>query len=160
MPLANRAEEYEGRAKEFSLRWDHEAIKWMQDNVQGSPVILEEGSARGNQYRWSGRFSIYTGLPTIVGWQWHQRQQRKAMDERVVYDRDDDVAAFYKATDLEQARTILRRYNVKYIVLGDMEKIYLGEIGLPKYSQLLADGTLRVAYQNEGTTIYEVINSE
>ena len=152
------AEEQEGRTHNFALKWDYEAIKWMQDNVKGSPNIIEEGSARGNQYRWSGRFSIYTGLPTLVGWQWHQRQQRAAMDDRVVFERDDDVATFYRTPDPEQAKVLLRRYQVKYIIDGDIERIYHTPAGQDKFQTLLADGTIRIAYQNEGTTIYEVLN--
>ena len=160
MQVAERgegSEEQEGRSHAFPLKWDYEAIKWMQDNVKGSPNIIEEGSARGNQYRWSGRFSIYTGLPTLVGWQWHQRQQRAAMDDRVVFERDDDVATFYRTPDPEQARLLLRRYQVKYIINGDMERIYHTPAGQAKFQSLLTDGTIRIAYQNEGTTIYEVL---
>ena len=47
----------------------------MQDNVQGSPVIVEAAPA-GVQYAWMGRISIYTGLPDVVGWEWHEEQQR------------------------------------------------------------------------------------
>lgn len=157
MQQAQYSDSFETRQKAWPLKWDYEAIRWMQDNVKGSPTIIEEGSARGNQYRWSGRFSIYTGLPTVAGWQWHQRQQRAAMDERIVMDRDQDVADFYRTLDAEQAKLLLRRYNVKYIILGDMEKIYNSPTGLPKFEQMVTDGTLRVAYSNEGTTIYEVI---
>ncbi len=156
MQAARYADAFEGREKTWELKWDYEAIRWMQDNVKGSPTIIEEGSARGAQYRWSGRFAIYTGLPAVLGWQYHQRQQRAALDDRVVYDRDQDVADFYRTPDPEQALLLLRRYNVKYIILGDMENIYHSPAGLPKFEQLLGNGALRVAYQNEGTTIYEV----
>jgi uncharacterized membrane protein len=156
MQEAKYFDSFEGREKQWSLKWDYDAIRWMQDNVKGSPTIIEEGSARGQQYRWSGRFAIYTGLPTVVGWQWHQRQQRLAGDDRVVFDRDQDVADFYRTLDPEQAKLLLRRYNIKYIILGDMERIFHSPTGLPKFEQMLSDGTLRMAYQNEGTTIYEV----
>ena len=133
MQEARYADAFEDRSKEWSLKWDYAAIRWMQDNVQGSPTIIEEGSARGRQYHWSARFAIYTGLPTVTGWQWHQRQQRAAMDDRVVTERDQDVANFYDTPDPEQARLLLRRYTVKYIIVGDMEKIYHSPIGLPKF---------------------------
>ena len=32
-------------------RWDYQAIEWLQDNVQGSPVVLE---AHTDQYHWGG----------------------------------------------------------------------------------------------------------
>ena len=57
----------------MNLVQDYKAIRWMQDNVQGSPVIVE---ANCPEYRWCMRFTIYTGLPGVVGWNWHERQQR------------------------------------------------------------------------------------
>ncbi len=62
---------------DMNLSEDYRAIRWMQDNVQGSPVIAEAAPA-GIQYYWLGRFSIYTGLPDVVGWEWHQMQQQRS----------------------------------------------------------------------------------
>ena len=60
---------------EIDLRWDWDGIQWLRKNVQGSPVIAEANTDPHN-YRWGSRISIYTGLPTIIGWGWHQTQQR------------------------------------------------------------------------------------
>ena len=57
-------------------------FRWMQDNVKGSPVIAHALSA-GIQYEWFNRFSIYTGLPDVVGWEWHQEQQRVMFTDTV-----------------------------------------------------------------------------
>ena len=51
----------EGRS--LQLKWDLEAIRWLQDNVEGSPVILE---AHHHQYHWTSRVAGYTGLPTVL----------------------------------------------------------------------------------------------
>ena len=73
---------------------DYRAIQWMQRNVQGSPVIVE---ANTPEYRWGTRFTIYTGLPGVVGWNWHQRQQRAVTPDTWVFDRVDAIGAFYNA---------------------------------------------------------------
>jgi len=145
--------------KNFPLKWDYEGIRWMQDNVKGSPVIMEEGAARGNQYRWSARFSIYTGLPAVVGWQWHQMQQRASIERNVVEDRVIDVNVFYSTPDIEEAQLILRRYNVKYVILGEMERLYNANEGLPKFDQMVQEGSLKQVFKNEGVIIYEVLQS-
>lgn len=138
----------------FPLKDDYDAIKWMQDNVKGSPTIME-GNTSGQQYTWSNRYSIYTGLPAVLGWQWHMRQQRGALDERAIYDRDADITAFYETADADFARTILERYDVSYVVLGPLEKAYYAGLYLPKFDALVENGTLRVAYQNAGVTLFE-----
>jgi len=160
MRNAVRSEEFAGRRVEFALRYDYDAIRWMQDNIVGSPTILEEGAAAGNQYRWSARFSIYTGLPTVVGWEWHQRQQRAALAAPVVEDRVADVREFYSTADRDRAKLLLRRYGVRYVILGAMERLYNDPAGLDKFAIMVEAGDLQVVYQNPGVTIYEVLADE
>ena len=68
--------------QEISLSSDYAAILWMQDNIQGSPVILEGLGYR--EYLWANRVSIYTGLPSVVGWRWHEVQQYAALPSQLV----------------------------------------------------------------------------
>ena len=82
--------QFEDNGKDLNLPADAKAIRWMQDTVVGTPVVLE---GRSPVYRWGSRFSIYTGLPTILGWDVHQSQQRSGyasmIQERIV-DVDDE----------------------------------------------------------------------
>jgi uncharacterized membrane protein len=144
-----RGEAYE----EMDLAQDYRAIRWMQHNVPGSPVIVE---AHTGEYRhWGTRYTIYTGLPGVVGWNWHQRQQRALTPDTWVYNRIDDIRAFYRTTDPETAEDFLRRYDVGYIILGQLERIYYPGPGLEKFraqSGILWD----LVYQDEQTEIYRV----
>ncbi len=110
----------------FATDEDYQAIQWMQSNVEGSPVIVE---ANIPEYRWGTRFTIYTGLPGVVGWNWHQRQQRVAVGEEQVTDRVIAVTNFYMTRSVNDAMTFLRRYQVKYIVWGRLEQVYYGDVG-------------------------------
>jgi len=135
----------------MDLDEDYRAIRWMQDNVQGSPVIVE---ANCPEYRWCSRLTIYTGLPGVVGWNWHQRQQR-TLTPRLVEKRVAEVGLFYTTTDAQEAMDFLQRYNVRYILVGQLERgEYPGE-GLEKFTDY--DGQLWDAVYHEGeTTIYKV----
>ena len=134
----------------FPLEWDMEAIQWMQDNVQGSPVVME---AHMEQYRWGGRFANYTGLPTIIGWPWHQTQQR--FDYRDQIDqRASHVQQAYETTHVDTAVELMRLYDVSYVVVGDLERLNYGEGGLSKFEDMEKSGLLRKVYANEKTSIF------
>jgi len=138
----------------MDLSQDYRAIRWMQDNVVGSPVIVEANSP--NLYRWYTRFSIYTGLPGVVGWEWHQQQQRAVNSPEWVSKRLDDIDQFYKTVDTDVTKQFLNLYNVKYIVLGQLEEVTYRGPGLdkfPAFAGILWD----VVYQDGSTSIYEVI---
>ena len=53
---------------------DLDVINWFNEEIDGAPVIVEAsiGPYRGN----GSRISIATGLPTVIGWDRHERQQR------------------------------------------------------------------------------------
>jgi len=138
----------------MDLSQDYKAIRWMQANIQGSPVILEANSR--DLYRWYLRFTIYTGLPDVVGWEWHQQQQRGVTPGEWVSNRIREIDDFYRTQDLELAMNFLRRYNVSYIVLGQLERITYPGAGLSKFSSY--DGKLwKTVYSDRDTVIYEVI---
>jgi hypothetical protein len=144
--------------KPYPLKSDYDAIQWMQNNVNGSPTIIE-GHTGGNAYLWAGRYSIYTGLPSVIGWQWHQRQQRgeSLLDSRLIYDRFTDIEAFYGTQSVEDARRIIERYGAKYIIASSYEKAYFGEAGFAKFEDMVKQGLLNRAYKNPDVTIYEVV---
>jgi YYY domain-containing protein len=141
----------------MDLSQDYRAIRWMQDHVQGSPAIVEANSR--NLYRWYNRFAIYTGLPDVAGWEWHQQQQRAVNPSTWVSQRINEIDEFYNTTDIERALDFLRKYNVKYIVLGQLEQASYSGPGLEKFSE--NEGNLwQKVYQDQDTTIYQVVDPQ
>jgi YYY domain-containing protein len=137
---------------ELPLVFDRDAVRWVEEHVNGSPVFAEVNTSP-TLYGWQQRYAVLTGNPTIVGWDWHQRQQRAAQSEEV-WDRVHAVQRLYGTTDAEQAYRILRRYGASYAVVGPLERAYY-----PKGTAKWAKGVGRywtVAYQNPGVTIYQV----
>ena len=132
------------------LVWDYHAVKWLQENAEGSPVVLE---AHMDQYRWGGRVANYTGLPTVLGWPWHQIQQRYDYREQV-HERAAHVRLAYETTNTAIATELLRRYDVAYVVVGELERVNYPKEGLKKFETMAESGMLRKVYENEGTTIF------
>jgi YYY domain-containing protein len=145
---------WDPNGQRYDLKWDLEAIRWFLDNVVGSPVILE---GHAPEYRWGARYSINTGLPTVLGWNWHQRQQRAAANDQEVWTRADDVARIYNEPIPALIEPMLEKYNVRYIVVGPLEQAYYEAEGLEKFEQMVREGTLQAVFRNDGVTIYEVV---
>ena len=145
---------YADFGQEFDLKWDLEAIRWLLDNVVGSPVIIE---GHASEYHWGARYAINTGLPAVIGWNWHERQQRAVVGEQQILERVADVNFFYDTPFAGDAEQVLDRYGVKYIIVGPMERAAYAAESLGKFDDMVDDGLLARAYQNQGVTIYEVI---
>jgi YYY domain-containing protein len=143
---------YDDFGQRLDLSEDYRAIRWMQDHVQGSPVIVE---ANCSEYRWCTRFTIYTGLPGVVGWNWHQRQQR-VLTSLWVEDRVAEVGNFYNAVDPESANEFLEKYDVRYIVVGQLERAAYPPEGIAKFERFNGRYWQEV-YHDGNTAIYEVI---
>jgi uncharacterized membrane protein len=163
MPLATYAENYPGvseatpveqRGISMDLSQDYRLIHWMQDNIQGSPVIVEANSR--NLYRWYGRGTIYTGLPGVVGWEWHQQQQRAVNPAEWVTKRITDIEQFYLTVDTDLTRQFLNLYGVRYIILGQLERVTYPGPGLDKFAAF--NGVLwNEVYRDGDTILYEVM---
>lgn len=135
------------------LRSDLAGIRWLEDNVRGSPVVLE---AHHEQYHWSARISSHTGLPTVIGWPWHQIQQRNAYSA-TISQRARDVAEMYNSTDLERTRLLLDLYQVEYVVVGELERAYYSAHGIEKFELMVQKGLALLAFDGEGMNIYRII---
>lgn len=145
--------EFNDQGVVYSLAEDAATIQWLQENVEGSPVIME---GHAPEYRWGSRFSINTGLPAVVGWNWHQRQQKGYMETNAVQRRVDDVNLFYTTTDLTTIRQLMLRYGFGYIIVGELERVNYPEDGLRKFVEY--DGELWASVFSVGnTTVYKVL---
>jgi uncharacterized membrane protein len=142
---------------------DYAAINWMNLHIAGTPTIVE---ATNGSYLWYGRVSIYTGLPTVLGWGDHEAEQRNAAE---VYARQADVVAFYGTDDPAAALEFLHRYNVTYVYVGMLEQscyttggqnngcVSMTGGALTKFATLEDEGALRTVYNADHTTIYRVV---
>jgi YYY domain-containing protein len=163
MPFASYFESYpkdnvntpaEQTGMSMDLSQDYRAIRWMQENIQGSPVIVEANSR--NLYRWYNRFTINTGLPGVVGWEWHEQQQRAVNPPEWVTKRINEIDQFYTTVDTDLTKQFLNLYGVRYIVLGQLEQVTYPGPGLDKFAAFNRVLWNEV-YRDANTAIYEVI---
>jgi YYY domain-containing protein len=149
---------YSDEDRKIDLSKDYAAIAFMQDFIKGSPVIVE---GHTTEYRWGGRYAIHTGLPTVIGWSWHVRQHNSLLDSSIVEKRIDDVISFYNTTDELEAIKFLNKYNVQYIIVSDLERVYYSAEGIAKF-ELMADKNLIKREFGDGSSnsanIYRIIN--
>ena len=129
---------------------DRAIIEWLQTNADGRPTIVE--AVGGSEYQWWGRVSIYTGLPTVLGWRWHQSQQRTLFDFEV-NERKQEVAEFYTTESPEVIDSFLRGFDVTYVIVGSLE----GAVANPRTLELFAENpSLRLVFGTAQLGIYQV----
>ena len=146
---------FNDKGQNMELVWDRDAIFWMLQHVDGSPIVAEVNTAP-TLYGWELRYAMFTGNPAIVGWDYHQRQQRPS-EAATVEDRVADVQTLYRTKDPARAYDILRRYKASYVVDGPLERTYFAS-GASKWSQGLGRYWTLV-YSNPQVRIYKVVTT-
>lgn len=104
---------------------DAVAIAWLNENVEGRPVILE---ANGESYTIDNRVSVLTGLPTVLGWRVHEWLWHNSLDPVSV--RAAEVQTMYTSQDQELVRALLNKYKVTYLFIGSCEYEKYAPIGM------------------------------
>jgi uncharacterized membrane protein len=146
---------YPDRNYDQVLEFDRQAIEWLRANIVGSPVILEGNAPL---YHWASRVSIYTGLPTVIGWDWHQKQQRSIVDGSIIDRRISAVREIYNTRSSVDALALLKRFRVQYVYVGDLERAFYEAVGLAKFEAMARAGQLQLVYENERVKIYQVVD--
>jgi uncharacterized membrane protein len=125
---------------------EYEAVEWLRENVEGTPVILE---APVPDYEHYGGISALTGLPTLIGAPLHQVVWRGP--GQPLAGREEDANQAYTSASLAQVRRILGRYNVDYVYVGPRERQVYPQLETDKFEQFMD-----VVFQNAGVTIYRM----
>lgn len=128
---------------------DAAAIRWLSREVSGLPVVLE---ATGEPYSYFARVSANTGLPTPLGWGNHQSVWR-GPDPRIAR-RSRDVDRLYAESDLGVVRSLLERYRVRYVFVGDLERQRYSAAALGKFAA--HPERFAVAYRSGTTEVFAV----
>lgn len=124
---------------------DYKTILWIGKNISGQPTILE---AVGESYTDYSRISAFTGIPCVLGWPVHEWLWRGSYDE--AGKRTADVALMYESDDLKAVKDLLKKYNVQYAVVGNLEREKyknIKEKNFPKLGKIIYDAGKTKVYK-------------
>jgi YYY domain-containing protein len=145
----------------IQLKDDYDAIRWLQENVTGTPVLAEapaswfelNGQNVGYDYYRAGglRVASLTGLPTLLGQ--HQGEQRYGWQ---VGQREQVAREFWQTTDVQRLRQLIDQLHVTYVYVGQLERTLFSPEQLAKFDALVNAGQAQVVYQNPSVTLYHL----
>lgn len=93
------------------------AFDFLNRFVPGTPTLVE---AHGPAYQQYARAAMHTGLPIVVGWEYHliQRSQRHGD----ILTRARAVEAVYTSPEPRQVAAALARYKAAFVLVGRAER--------------------------------------
>lgn len=127
---------------------DKEIIDFLNRKIKGQPVIIE---AQGDSYTDYERISAYTGFPTVAGWWVHEWLWRGSPE--VVGKRIPDITNIYQSEDISQTIELLKKYQVKLIIVSQMERKKYPKLNEDKFEQI---GTLIFRSTNGQGSVYQI----
>jgi uncharacterized membrane protein len=130
---------------------DVAAIAWIRSNVAPDAVVLE---ATGGSYspEGAGRISMSTGNPTVLGWDFHERQWRGNEGyDKIAAGRPEVIEQIYRTARAEDLPRLLEQWGVDYVLVGGLErnKYKISEAALARF-----DAALKLVYDQDGVRIY------
>ena len=130
---------------------DVAAIAWIRSNIAPDAVVLE---ATGGSYspEGAGRISMSTGNPTLLGWDFHERQWRGNEGyDKFAAGRPEVIEQIYRTARAEDLPRLLEQWGVDYVLVGGLErnKYKISEAALARF-----DAALKLVYDQDGVRIY------
>jgi uncharacterized membrane protein len=114
-------------------------VDWLR-SLPGNITIVE---AENGDYTYFSRISSFTGIPTIIGWPFHEFMWRG--DTTGWFEtRMADVRQIYE--DPQNTVSLMKKYNASLL--------YVGESELSRYQVNLTGANLKEVYNNSGVRIF------
>jgi YYY domain-containing protein len=118
---------------------DAKAVDWLR-SLPGNITIVE---AENGDYTYFSRISSFTGIPTVIGWPFHEFMWRG--DTTGWFEtRMADVRQIYE--DPQKTVPLMKKYNASLL--------YVGESELSRYQVNLTGANLKEVYNNSGVRIF------
>ena len=126
------------------------AIEWIRTNIPPDAVVVESS---GGSYspEGAGRISMSTGNPTLLGWDFHERQWRGSAYDRLAAGRPEALDQIYRTTRSEELPKLLEKWDVDYVLIGPLER---RKFGISDATLARFDRVLTRVYDKDGVRIY------
>lgn len=125
------------------------AFEWLNDNVAGIPVLAE---AYGPSYQDYARVAMHTGLPIVLGWDYHVSQRAQRWPD--INKRKDDLKKLYTTDSPQVAAEILKKYHIALVYVGAIERRAYSGGNLKRFQEW--SDLLKPIYSNPGVTVFAV----
>ncbi|MDR3643030.1 MAG: DUF2298 domain-containing protein [Candidatus Doudnabacteria bacterium] len=138
---------------------DYRTVQWLNQNQKQRVVILE---ASGASYQYFGRISVFTGMIDPINWYAHEWTWRFAYPPGITNWHEavgksidtgygaiaavgDDVKKMYESADSGETQSLLKKYNVQFVYIGDLERTTYPDLNEAKFQSL---GQVVFSYEN------------
>ncbi len=125
------------------------AYEYVNENISGIPVVAE---AHGPSYQDYTRVSMNTGLPTVLGWDYHVHQRAHRWPD--IRRRKTDLEKLYTTKKIDVAKSVLERYNVALVYVGGVERRAHAGGNLNNFKEWTS--LLTPIYKNRGVHLFAV----
>jgi uncharacterized membrane protein len=125
------------------------AIEWVREHVAPDAVVVE---ASGGSYSEAARLSMATGNPTLLGWDFHERQWRGNEGyDKLAGGRPEALDRIYRSARPDELLALLEQWDVDYVYIGPQER---SKYGISDAAFARFDRTLKRVYDRDGVRIY------
>jgi uncharacterized membrane protein len=125
---------------------EYKLIHWFKENVREQVTFLE---ANGDSYTTFNVISSYTGNPTPLGWFVHEWLWRGSSE--IPQERANEVSLMYTSQDVNLTKTLLDKYEVEYVMIGNNEREKFPTLNEKKFSELG-----RVVFASGNAKVYKL----
>jgi uncharacterized membrane protein len=133
---------------------DAAAIRFLNEHIPDQPCLMEFVGEGYNS--WGSRFSIFTGIPALMGWDGHVNEWVGARQGDDIRNRRNANETIFGTTDVSLAKKYLDAYGVRLVMVGTVERNGVPgrkggypQAGLDKFSTFLP-----LIYKNPEVQIY------
>lgn len=120
---------------------DADAVAFLR-SIPGNIGLVE---AEGGDYTYYSRVSSFTGIPSVIGWTFHEYMWRDDADgwygRRMA-----DIKTIYEQP--ERTEVLMRAYNATHLYVGDLER--------ERYTIRVHEAGLPLIYDRGGVQIYSL----